>query len=88
MRYFFLTYYHQPDGKFTESGQIAKTIKTNDFQKHNVIMDFREKKILKCHVDKTTVDKNWDNIYNYYERYYRDVFDQLTKFNERNNEKT
>lgn len=88
MRYFFLTYYRQPDGKFTESSQIAKTVKTNDFQKHNVIMDFREKKILKCHVDKTTVDKNWNNIYTYYEQYYKEVFDQLTKLNERHNEKT
>jgi hypothetical protein len=50
MRYLLLTYYTKPSGKIDEVMTIAKKIKKRDWQMTNVILDFKECKVLLCSV--------------------------------------
>jgi hypothetical protein len=82
MRYFCLTYLRQSNGQYNESTAIVKTLKNRDYQSCNIILDFRDRQIIKCHVDGKIVEKNWNNIIEYYKKFYRDVFQQLEQINQ------
>ena len=47
MRYLVLTYYTKPDGKVDEAMSVTKSLKTRDLQMANVILDFRDLKVVK-----------------------------------------
>jgi len=82
MRYFCITYYRQPDGKFNESTAILKNLKTKDYQTHDVILDFKTQQIIKCHVNDTVIEKNWNTVIDYYEKFYREIFRELQNLNQ------
>jgi hypothetical protein len=77
MRYFLLTYYRKPDGKIDESATVAKRVKTRDWQMTNVILDFKDLKVLKCSMQGVQVPPNWDRIVTYYYQYYKATIDRL-----------
>lgn len=79
MRYFFLTYSRQPNGTYSEYSGFSKKLKLEDYQIRNVILDFKEQKVIKCSVNHMTVEKNWNKIVGYYRQFYSDVFNQLEK---------
>ena len=77
MRYLLLTYYTKPNGKIDEAMTIATKIKTRDHQTVNVILDFKELKVVKCSVRDTTVPKDWDRIVGYCYKYYSATIERL-----------
>lgn len=81
MKYFCITYYRQPDGRYNESTQVLNRLKTKDYQNHSVILDFANQQIVKCCVNGTVI-KDWNTVINYYEKFYRDIFQQLTNQNQ------
>lgn len=80
MRYLLITYIKKPDGKIDESAEVARRVKPRDWQSTNVILDFKELQVLKCSMDGTLVERNWDRIINYYFKYYPKIIERL--FNE------
>jgi hypothetical protein len=81
MRYLLLTYYTKPSGKIDELMTISKKIKRGDWQTVNVILDFKEQKILQCSVAGITADKNWDTIVSYYYKHYAATIERLFEEN-------
>jgi hypothetical protein len=81
MRYLFLTYYTKPDGKIDESMELSKKIRTRDLQTVNVILDFKELKVLKCSMGGTQVPKDWDKIVSYYFQHYSATIERLFEEN-------
>lgn len=81
MRYLFLTYYTKPDGKIDESMQLSKKIRTRDWQTVNVMLDFKELKVLKCSMGGTQVPKDWDRIVSYYFQHYSATIERLFEEN-------
>jgi hypothetical protein len=81
MRYLLLTYYTKPNGQIDEAMTIATKIKTRDWQTVNVILDFKDLKVLKCSVRDTTVPKDWDRIVSYYYQYYTATIERLFQEN-------
>ena len=81
MRYLFLTYYRKPDGKIDEAMTIATKIKTRDHQTVNVILDFKELKVVKAAMNNITVPKDWDRIVSYYYQYYSATIERLFQEN-------
>jgi len=77
MRYLLLTYYTKPNGQIDEAMIIATKIKLRDHQTVNVILDFKELKVVKCSVRDTTVPKDWDRIVGYYYKYYSATIERL-----------
>jgi hypothetical protein len=80
MRYLLLTYYKKPDGKIDESMTVSKNVRRKDWQTVNVILDFKDLKVLKCSVAGMDGVKDWDIVVSYYYQHYSHTIERL--FNE------
>jgi hypothetical protein len=81
MRYLLLTYYTKPGGKIDEVMTIAKKLKAKDWQMTNVILDFKEQKVLLCSVSGLSATKDWDTIVGYYYKHYAATIERLFQEN-------
>jgi hypothetical protein len=81
MRYLILTYYTQASGKIDEHMTVCNSIKTKDWQTANVILDFKEQKVLKAHTKDTAIPKDWDRIVSYYYPFYTNIMERLFEEN-------
>ena len=77
MRYLLLTYYTKPSGKIDEVMTIAKRLKSRDWQMTNVILDFKEQKVLLCSVAGLSATKDWDIVVSYYYKHYAATIERL-----------
>lgn len=80
MRYLILTYYKKATGQIDEVMAVSKNIKTRDLQTANVIIDFKELKVLKCSMGGEQVPKDFNRIVEYYMQHYEATIKRL--FNE------
>lgn len=80
MRYLFVTYYTKPDGKIDEATAVATKVKMKDLQTVNVILDFKDLKVVKCSLQEAVVPKDWDRIVSFYYQHYPNIIERL--FNE------
>ena len=81
MRYLLLTYITKPNGKIDELMTIATKIKRKDWQTANVILDFKEQKVLICSVGGITANKDWNTIVGYYYQHYAATIERLFQEN-------
>ena len=82
MRYFIATYSTKPDGTYDEAVKVDNKLKKNDLATANVIMDFKDRKVLKLRLEDGTVgDKNWDRVWLYYHQHYKTMIEDLGKLN-------
>lgn len=77
MRYLLLTYYRKPDGKIDEAMTVTRNLKTKDWQTVNVILDFKDCKVLKCSVSGMDGVKDWDTVVAYYYQHYTHTIERL-----------
>jgi hypothetical protein len=77
MRYLLLTYYYKATGQIDEAMAVSTRVRTKDWQTANVILDFKELKVLKCSMRDTTVPKDWDRIVSYYYPFYTNIIERL-----------
>ena len=77
MRYLLLTYYRKPTGKIDEAMTLSRSLKLQDRQMANVILDFKTLSVLKCSMDGVVVPKDWDRIVSYYYRHYSATIERL-----------
>lgn len=81
MRYLLLTYITKPSGQIDEVMTVARKLKTKDWQTCNVILDFKEQKVLLASVQGLTATKDWDTIVGYYYKYYTQTIERLFEEN-------
>jgi hypothetical protein len=81
MRYLLLTYYTKPSGKIDEVMTVTKKLKTKDWQMTNVILDFKEQKVLTCSLSGITATRDWDTIVSYYYKHYAATIERLFQEN-------
>ena len=81
MRYLLLTYYTQASGKIDEAMTVTNRIRTKDWQTVNVIMDFKEQKVVKASVKDQTIPKDWERIVGYYYPFYTNIMERLLQEN-------
>jgi hypothetical protein len=79
-----LTYYTKADGKIDESMVVATRVKPKDWQMANVILDFKELKILKASLQDNAIPKDWDRIVGYYYPFYTNIMERLLQENGHN----
>jgi hypothetical protein len=80
MRYLILTYYKKANGQVDEVMAVSKNLKTRDHATANVILDFKELKVLKCSMGGVQVPRDFDRIVEYYMEHYESTITRL--FNE------
>jgi len=74
-----ITYFVQPSGKFDESVAVAKNLKNKDLTGASVILDFRDRSVIKCSMNGVTVPKEWKKIRDFYYQHYPQYIDQLER---------
>ena len=85
MRYFLISYYQKPNGQMDEVVAVAGSLKTKDHQTASVILDFRDRTVLKCSMNGATVPKEWNKIRDFYYQYYQNYIDILEQAYEKQN---
>jgi hypothetical protein len=81
MRYLTITYFRQPGGQIDEQVAYTKRLKDNDIQTCNVIMDYLDKRVVKCVIEGKSIERTFDQL----NEYYRDVYPSLIENLERVN---
>ena len=81
MRYLFLTFYTQASGKIDEHMVVANNIRRKDWQTVNVILDFKECKVIKSTVNRQLATKDWDTLVGYYYPFYTQIIERLFEEN-------
>lgn len=81
MRYLILTYVTRANGKIDEQMQVARNLKSRDLQTANVILDFRELKVVKASMAGQQVPRDFNRILAYYHQHYASTIDRLLKEN-------
>lgn len=77
MRYLILTYYRKATGQIDEVMAVSKNIKRRDLQTANVILDFRDQKVVLASMGGDQVPKDWDRIVAYYYQHYANIIERL-----------
>jgi hypothetical protein len=66
-------------GQIDELVAVGKKVKPADLQTCNVIIDYAQKKILKCVIEGKVVDTDFERMDAYYKKVYPNLIDQLEK---------
>ena len=77
MRYLLLTYYTKPTGQIDEVMTVTRKLKTRDWQTANVILDFKDQKVLAASVKGMAATRDWDTIVGYYYKHYASTIERM-----------
>ena len=77
MRYMILTYYRKATGKIDEVMAVSKRVKDKDWQSANIILDFKDQRVLKCSIEGNTIPKDWETVVAYYYEHYKNIMERL-----------
>lgn len=77
MRYLLLTYYTKPNGQIDEVMTVATKLKQRDWQTANVILDFKDQKVLLASVQGLSATRDWDTIVSYYYKHYSATIERM-----------
>ena len=79
MRYLLITYMRKPGGQIDEQVSVSKKVKPTDQQMCNVILDYADKKVVKCVIEGKVVETDWERMHTYYQKIYPNLIEQLEK---------
>ena len=79
MRYLLITFMRKAGGQIDELVAVGKKVKPADLQTCNVIIDYAQKKILKCVIEGKVVDTDFERMDAYYKKVYPNLIEQLEK---------
>lgn len=79
MRYFFITFSRKPNGQIDEAVTVGKRVKDSNITSSNVILDFAEKKVIKCVIEGKVHDTSFEAMRDYYSKLYPNLISQLEK---------
>lgn len=69
----------KPGGQIDEQVAVGKKIKPADLQTCNVIIDYADKKVLKCVIEGKVVETDFEKMDAYYKQVYPNLIGQLEK---------
>ena len=79
MRYLIITFLRRRGGQIDEMVATGKRVRTSDLENANVILDFADKKIIKCLIEGKPHDADFDKMRDYYNRVYPNLIEQLER---------
>lgn len=81
MRYFLITFYKKPNNQIDEQVGFSKRLKSSDQSMCNIILDYKERKVVKCVVEGKILPTSFDSMNLYYKQIYPQLIDQLEMLN-------
>ena len=79
MRYLLVSFLRKRAGQIDEMVSVTKRVRTSDMENTNVILDFAEKKVVKCLIEGKDHDTTFDKMRDYYNRVYPKLVEQLER---------
>lgn len=79
MRYLLISFLRKQGGQIDEMVSVGKRVRESDMNNANVILDFAERKIVKCVIEGRTHDSTFEQLRDYYNRVYPNLVDQLER---------
>ena len=79
MRYLLITFVRKPGGQIDEMVTVSKRVKPADLQTCNVIIDYADKKLIKCVVEGKVVESDFERMDTYYKQVYPNLIGQLER---------
>ena len=79
MRYLLISFFRKVGGQIDEAVQVSKRVRTSDTMNANIIMDFAEKKVIKCVIEGKVHDTTFERMRDYYNKIYPQLIQQLEK---------
>lgn len=83
MRYLLITFFKKSNGQIDEQIGFSKKIRTSDNQMCNVILDYQERKVVKCVINGQIMPTDFEKMHKYYKEIYPQLIDQLEKVNQK-----
>lgn len=77
-----IQFFRKPNGQIDEQVAFSKKIRPIDNQTCNVIMDYKERKVLRCFIEGKKVNTDFDKMNTYYKEIYPQLVEQLEKINQ------
>ena len=69
----------KPGGQIDEQVAVGKRVKPADLQTCNVIIDYADKKVVKCVIEGKIMDTDFERMDAYYKQVYPNLIGQLEK---------
>ena len=79
MRYLMISFLRKRAGQIDEMVSVTKRVRTSDMNNANVILDFADKKVMKCVIEGKNHDTTFDKMREYYARIYPNLVEQLER---------
>jgi hypothetical protein len=79
MRYLLVSFLRKRAGQIDEMVSVSKRVRTSDMNDANIILDFADKKVVKCIIEGKNHDSTFEKMRDYYARVYPNLVDQLER---------
>lgn len=79
MRYLLISYLRRTNGQIDEMVNVGKRVRTSDMNTCNVIVDFAEKKVVKCVIEGKEHPTDFERMRDYYAKIYPTLVEQLER---------
>jgi hypothetical protein len=77
MRYLLITYLRKKGGQIDEQVGYSSRLRDKDLSTCNVIVDYKDKKVLKCVIEGKKVETDFGLMDDYYRNVYPELITQL-----------
>lgn len=77
MRYLLITYLRKSSGQIDEQVAFGTKIREKDYSLCNVIVDYKDKKVLKCFIEGKKIDTTFELMDDYYRKVYPELIQKL-----------
>lgn len=74
-----ITFFRKPGGQIDEQVGFSKKLRPVDQQTCNVILDFKERKVLKCLIEGKLTPTSFEKMHQYYKEIYPQLVEELDK---------
>jgi hypothetical protein len=79
MRYLVVSFLRKRAGQIDEMVSVSKRVRTSDMNDANIILDFADKKVVKCVIEGKEHDTTFDKMRDYYDKIYPNLIQQLER---------
>lgn len=74
-----ITFFRKPGGQIDEQVGFSKRVRPQDEQTCNVILDFKDRKVVKCVIEGKVMDTTFEQMHEYYREIYPQMVGELEK---------
>lgn len=79
MRYLLITYLRKSSGQIDEQVGFSSRLRDKDLSSCNVIVDYKDKKVVKCVIEGKKVETDFGLMDDYYRKVYPELITQLSE---------